>query len=141
MNDSISRILLWVSLFVFGCTAYDVHTTDTEANRKGFERHIKIKPTEEVSQVYYYADELGADVRYQLSFKCDKAWIEKILTKLSLKNAPADYSGLAPRVDLKWWNPESTKGKQLWINSENGYYRELWYSEEDSIAYYHEYSI
>ncbi|MCK5116663.1 MAG: hypothetical protein KAR44_08685 [Candidatus Aegiribacteria sp.] len=132
----------FVTTLLCGCTAYDVDTPDTAANRKGFERHLMLAPTDAVSQVYYYADEMGADVRYQLSFKCDKTTIDQIVTGLSLSQAPAEYNGLAPRDDLKWWKSDSIKGRTLWVRERTDeYYWELWYSENDSVAYYHEYSI
>jgi hypothetical protein len=130
------------AMLMCGCTAYDVDTPDTKSNRAGFERHLKTKPSAAISQVYYYADEMGADVRFQLSFKCDRKTIEQIVTTLSLAQAPPDYKGLAPRDDLKWWKPDSTKDRTLWIKEKkHEYSRELWYSERDSKAFYHEYSI
>jgi hypothetical protein len=134
-------VVIIAILLIYGCTAYDIGTPDSEANRKGFEQHLKLKPTEAVSQVYFYADELGADVRYQLSFKCNKEIINQIVTNLSLKQEPANNSGLDPRDDLRWWKPDSTSGRTFWKREEeNDYFWELWYSEKDNIAFYHEYS-
>ncbi len=125
-----------------GCTDYDVDTPDTAANRKGFERHFKLEPDEDVAQVYYYADELGADVRYQLSFRCGRETIDEIISRLSLAEAPEDHGGLAPRDDLTWWKPDSTSGRSHWVKERrNEHFWELWYSAEDGKAYYHEYSM
>ena len=46
------------------CTEYDLETAGTPANRKGFEDSFGFPADTNVSQIYYYADELGADVRY-----------------------------------------------------------------------------
>ncbi len=142
MFRQISTLFVIVAVCMVGCTSYDVDTPDTPANRKGFEQHLKIKPTETVSQIYYYADEMGADVSYQLSFKCDKKTIDQIVTKLSLIQATADHTRVNPRDDLKWWKPDSTKGRNLWVKEKkNEYYWRLWYSEQDNIALYYECSV
>ena len=133
-------LIIIISFTIYGCARYDVNIPDTVDNRNGFEDHLKIKPDETISQVYYYADELGSDVRYQLSFKCNKETIKKIISKLSLTSG--DYSGLAPRDDLTWWKPDSTKERTHWVKKINDkYYKELWYSEKDRTAFYHEYSM
>ena len=134
--------LLLSALFALsGCTKYDVDTPDTPSNRAGFSKHIGFDPGEEVSEVYYYADELGGDVRYQLSFKCNRDIAEKIRTTLSLSPAPQDHFVLAPRDDLKWWDENSTRDREHWIKvDDKKYYREFWFSEEDGRGFYHEYS-
>ena len=143
MNPLRVFILFSFSLLLAACTDYDVHTADTPANRKGFAKHLGFEPGSAVSEVYYYADELGADVRYQLSFKCPKEVAEKIIGGLSLQPRPDDYSGLDPRDDLKWWKPNSIEGLSMWIKRTQGgqYHREFWYCDEDGLAFYHEYSI
>jgi len=128
-------------LAIAGCTEYDVDTPDTSANRAGFARHLKISPSEAVKDVYYYADEFGADFRYQLSFKCDRETIDRIVDSLGLKKGADGYNGLRPRGDLKWWQPDSIDGRSLWIKKGDRHYFELWYSESDSTALYHEYSV
>jgi len=135
--------LLSISLLLAACTDYDVGTADTPANREGFTKHIGFEPSDDVTEVYYYADELGADVQYQLSFKCPKEVAEKIIRDLSLQPKPDDYSGLDPRDDLNWWKPDSTEGHPMWIKraKDGQHHWELWYSEENGSAYYHEYSI
>jgi len=136
-------ILLSFSLLWAACSDYDVDTADTLANRNGLAKHLGFEPGSDVTEVYYYSDELGADVRYQLSFKCPKEVVEKIIVDLSLQPKPEGYSGLAPRDDLKWWKPNSTEGLQMWLKEapDKQYFWELWYSEEEGYAYYQEYSI
>lgn len=142
MRHPLLLVTIFVTALVSGCTSYDIDTPDTTANRKGFERHLKITRTDAVTGVYYYADEIGADVRYQLTFKCDRKTIDQIINSLSLTQAPVGYEGLAPRDDLGWWKPDSTEDKTHWIHEKKDeYYRELWYSEDDGVAFYHEYSI
>jgi hypothetical protein len=108
------NISLWFGSFLVvallsSCTHYNVATADTLANRKGFESHFGFAPNNTVTNVYYYADELGADVRYQLAFQCPKATVDRIIAKLSLKSVPPDQaqSLLDPHDDLPWWKPDS----------------------------------
>jgi len=141
-NTVIAGLTLAVGMTMFGCSAYDSGTPDSPANRKGFERRLGFRPGEEISQVYFYADELGADMRYQLSFRCDKQMVENIISRLSLVPTPENSNGLDPRDDLPWWRPDSIKGRTHWMKEkENAYYWELWYSEDDQVAFYQEYSI
>ena len=143
------NISLWFGSFLIvallsSCTHYDVETADTPANRKGFESHFGFAPDNAVTNVYYYTDELGADVRFQLSFQCPKATADKIIAKLSLKSVPPDKaeSLLDPRDDLPWWKPDSIDNRDFWIKEkENEYYWQLWYSDKDGKAFYLEYSI
>lgn len=135
-------ILFLFSLLIAACSDYDVDTADAPVNRNGFSKHMGFEPGSDVTAVYYYADELGADVRYQLSFQCPKEIAEKIISFLSLQSKPADYSGLDPRDDLKWWEPNSTDTLPMWIKTakDGQYHWEFWYSEEDGRSFYHEYS-
>ncbi|HNW91838.1 MAG TPA: hypothetical protein PKM88_02895 [bacterium] len=122
--------------------SYDISTPDAIGNRKGFEHHFTFAPDTSVSNVYYYADELGADCQYQLSFKCDTATIERIINTIGLVEVTNHDTGLPPRADFTWWTPNSTKGRTLWVKETmDEYYWELWYSETDGTAFYHEYSI
>ena len=135
-------ILLWAGLLLSACTDYDVGTADTPANREGFVRHLGFQPGEQVVSVYYYADEFGADVRYQLSFECPPEIAEKIVAELSVRPGSEDDLRLYPRDDLEWWKPGATEGLPRWSTEggEGQHRREFWYSETDGRAYYHEYS-
>lgn len=136
-------IYFFFGLLMAGCTDYDVDTPDTPANRSGFIKHFGFEPAGGVTEIYYYADEFGADVRFQLAFKCPDEVAEQIIEKLSLLPSPDDDSGLDPRSDLLWWKPDSTNGRSMWCKQTNDgqYHRVFWYSKEDGRAYYHEYSM
>lgn len=141
-STTLAGLVAVFCVMTFGCSNYDLDTPDAPANRKGFEQHLGFKPGKEISQVYFYADELGADVRYQLSFKCNKKVIDSIISRLSLVPASETFHGLAPRDDLPWWKPDSIKGRAHWVKEKKDtYYWDLWYSEDDQIAFYQEYSI
>ena len=133
-----------VGLFFGACTHYDVETADTPANRGGFERHFGFVPDASVTKVYYYADELVVDASYQLSFKCSRETIKRIIDKLSLESVPPERADslLDPRDDLLWWKPNSIDKREFWLKEEeNAYYWQLWYSDQDQMAFYLEYSV
>ena len=133
-----------VGLLLGACTHYDVETADTPANRGGFEQHFGFVPDTSVTNVYYYADELGIDASYQLSFKCSRETVNRIIDKLSLESVPPERADslLDPRDDLPWWNPDSIDNRELWLKEEeNAYYWQLWYSDRDQTAFYLEYSV
>ena len=133
-----------VGLFFPACTHCDLETADTPANRGGFERHFGFVPDASVTKVYYYADELGIDASYQLSFKCSRETIKRIIEKLSLESVPPERADslLGPRDDLPWWNPDSIDNREFWLKEEeNAYYWQLWYSDRDQTAFYLEYSV
>ncbi|WP_269524856.1 hypothetical protein [Coraliomargarita parva] len=138
-----TALLLFASLMLSGCTDYAINTADTVANRDGFKAHFGFEPGPDVSALYYYADEFGADVRYQLAFRCPKPFADEIIRELKLMPSPANYSGLKPRDDLEWWLPSSTRDLPMWIHTPEKarYFREFWYSEAEGRAYYQEYSI
>ncbi|MFP6872133.1 MAG: hypothetical protein VCA55_01375 [Verrucomicrobiales bacterium] len=140
----ILSIALFAGMIFSSCTRYDLDRADTEANRRGFEQHFGFVPPGSVTGVYYYADELGIDVSYQLSFKCQRATVERIIRDLSLRPVPPGRVErlLDPRDDLPWWQPGAIDGRDLWIREEEQHYhRQLWYSERDQMAFYLEYSV
>ena len=54
-------------MVLVGCEPqYNHDQPDTAANRQGFEKHLGVPASDAVSNVYYYADALGADSTYQL---------------------------------------------------------------------------
>ncbi len=73
MKNKLQYLIFTIACaFMFtGCTSYDHDKPDTENNKAGFERHFGFEPTEDITNIYYYADELGIDQTYQLSFTCN----------------------------------------------------------------------
>ena len=73
---TIAVVALTVSACICGAfTDYDFDEPDTAANQEGFERHFGFAVPASVSDLYYFADELGADVKYQIGFKTDQETI------------------------------------------------------------------
>ena len=57
-----SILFIAMIAIINGCTDYDHDVPDTKQNKSGFERHLGFKPSPDVKNLYYYADEFGGDV-------------------------------------------------------------------------------
>ncbi len=129
-------------LALVACTDYDYDRPDTPANRTGFERHFNFPPPDSISDLYYFADELGADVKYQLSFQTDRETVARIVVELDLvQEEPPLKVGLARELD--WWNAERIEElPPYWKSNEDGdYYWYLWYDPQTQRAYFIEFSL
>ena len=92
ITRSVCSITLgFLVVLVSSCTKYDHDSPDTQANRDGFRRHIGFAPSDAVSKLYYYADELGADVSYQLGFETDRKTIDAVVVSLGLAQKQSDF--------------------------------------------------
>ncbi len=131
-----------LALALNGCTDYDFDEPDTPSNRKGFERHFGFAVPASVSDLYYFADELGADVKYQMGFKTDQETIDRIASALSLvQKEPESHVRLAREFD--WWDQDVTETlTPYWkSNQDDDYYWYLWFNPIQQRAYYIEFSL
>jgi hypothetical protein len=136
--------LLVLLVALAACTDYDHDTPDTEANRAGFERHFGFEAPSEVTDVYYFADEMGADVLYQLCFAAGPKTVDRIVTALDL--APAIKGrerGLGLAYEFSWWDEDDIHQATRYqkANNSQDYWRVLWYSEVTGRVYYLAYSL
>jgi len=136
--------LLVLLVALAACIHYDHDTPDTSANLAGFERHFGFEPPADVTDVYYYADELGVDVTYQLGFEAGPETVARIVAELDLTQAdtPGGF-GLGVARDFPWWDMEDIKQATLYqkTNTQRDYWRELWYSAATGRVCYLEYSL
>ena len=141
---SLIRFVSCVALLsgLVACTSYDYDKPDTSDNQKGFERHFGFPVPASVSDVYYFADELGADVKYQLGFKTDQATVDAIVAALELKQAEPEF-GVGIAQEFPWWDKDTVENlTPYWkSNSEEHYYWFLWYDSESQRVYYIEFSV
>lgn len=138
---SLGAIILGM-LLLSACTDYDYDQPDTPANRAGFERHFGFEAPESVSDLYYYADELGADVTYQLGFTVDRATVDRIVAELDLMQGEIVFNATFAR-EFDWWNVDTVEALTPygWRNDDEDYYRFLWYDPAARRVYYLEYSL
>jgi hypothetical protein len=129
-------------LLLSACTNYDYDQADTPANQAGFERHFGFPTPTSVTDLYYFADELGTDVLYQLGFKTDPETIEKIVAELDLIQQEPDLQTNLAR-DFDWWDNTVIENlTPYWKhNTDNDYFWFLWYDPDNQQAYYIEYSL
>jgi hypothetical protein len=137
------NILVVALIGVICCTPYDYDKPDTPANQKGFERHFGFAVPETVSDLYYFADELGADVTYRLGFKADQKTIDKIVSDLHLIQDEPELVGPRLVYEFPWWDEEDIGNlTPYWkSNSKKDYYWLLWYNPATERAYYIEFSL
>jgi hypothetical protein len=108
-------------------TDYDFDQPDTPANQEGFEQHFGFPAPASVSDLYYFADELGADVKYQLGFTTDQETVDRIVSELDLTQGKPtlDCTGLVREFD--WWEKGVVEGLTPWFDSssQRAYYIEF----------------
>ena len=116
---------------------------DTGYARSGFREHIGYSALSSVSELYYKADDLGIDSRYQLRFKTsDAELVDRIVERSQLsesvdKGSTSSYhAGPGP----EWWEAESEKRKNARSYSRgagtNNRYWHLWYDESTGLVWY-----
>ena len=139
------RWIGWLLLLIvlIACTAYDHDVPDTEANLAGFARHFGFTVPADVTDVYYFADELGADVLYQLGFEASPETVARIVAALDLAPSISETTGLELAYDFPWWDETDIEQATGYRKSteERDYVRALWYSERTGRVYYLEYSL
>lgn len=123
-------------------TDYDIDQPDTSANKEGFECHFGFPVPASVSDLYYFADELGADVKYQLGFITDQETIERIVSELDLTQGEPTFSCTGLIYEFAWWEKDAVNGlTPYWkSNQDNDYYWFLWFDPSSQRAYYIEFS-
>ncbi|MGC4103826.1 hypothetical protein [Ferruginibacter sp.] len=120
---------------------YDIDKPDTKSNRERFKDYLKIDINENVKEVFCYADFLGADYKIQMSFKCDTATVNKIISVNKLYKQ--DFRG-GRNLDnqFPWWNEKRIDSIRPYIMSiEDELYKFLWFDPQSGKAYYLEYSL
>jgi hypothetical protein len=144
MNAALFRLpgLIILLVVLAACTAYDHDTSDTAANLEGFECHFGFAAPPDVTDVYYFADEMGADVLYQLGFEAGPETVARIVSALGLAQTASEEIGLGLAYTFPWWDEQDIQQATLyWKSSEDqDYWWALWYSEATGRIYYLEYS-
>jgi len=134
---------LFALLIANGCTHYDYDIPDSPANIKGFERHFGFQPPTDIEDLYYFADEMGVDVLYQISFKSKPETVSRIVDNLGLSSADCEYDVDNLVYDFPWWNVIEIQHSECFskLNNSQHYYKILWYNQSTQRVYYLEYSL
>ncbi len=117
---------------------FNSYTPDTKFNKKRFEEFFGFAPTEDVKEIYCFADEMGIDSKYLFSFKCDPSTKNKIVDRLHLtKGNQVDNFSRGLWQSFAWW--DSVKIETLppyYLKTENRDYQYLWFDEKKNAVYY-----
>ena len=126
-----------------GCTPYTHDKPDTAPNQQGFARHFGFSPPADVTELYYYADELGIDAKYQLGFKADRSTVDRIVSSLDLKKPDKGFVEERIGTEFPWWTRSDFKDlKPYWKRSSDGKaFKYLWYDESKKQAWYLEFDL
>src|SRR5262245_170211 len=110
---------------------YTANKPDTSENIKGFEIRFGFSPTADVTELYYYADTLGIDGKYQLGFKANLSTIERIIAENSLQQTD-DCGPPTFAAEFTWWkSSELAALESCWIGGVEGKSTQyLWYDEQ-----------
>ena len=126
-----------------GCEPqFDHDRPDTDANKAGFRRHFNFSAPATVTNLYYWADGLGADIKYQLGFTAGQETIDRIVAELHLEKNDLDSSALFSH-DFDWWSMDEIESLPVFSKKVDGkdYYKYLMYDSESRHAYYLEFSM
>ena len=121
-------------------TRVDADKADTAANITFFRRRFGLPPGRAYTGIVCLADELGADVWYQVFCTCDAASMRQIVKALGLQPAPAESLPATPREMPPGWPAGVTTDLPAWSRQEFRRYRTLWFSEQQGRLYYLEYT-
>ena len=132
----LSLILL---IFTISCNEPDYNTRipDTKGNKDCFVRYLNTKPSDDVKDIYCYADYLGGDHMVLISFYCDSSTVQKIVSEKQMSKANEKGGGLIFGEEFKWWDK---KRIEIIIPFQEGR-RYIWYDSLSKRAYYLEFSI
>ena len=127
------------------CTDYDHDVPDTAPNLRGFERHFGFEAPPDVTDVYYFADEMGVDVLYQLGFEAGPETVTRIVKELDLTQSTSASDGPSPDLayEFPWWDEQDVqRATRYWkSNAGHDYWWALWYRAPTQRVYYLEYSL
>ncbi len=122
---------------------FDAYKADTKHNKKRFKEYLEVDLTQDINEIYCYADFLGIDYKVLFSFNCDSATIKKIVDKKGLKLSESDKdNGFAFIDEFDWWDEQKISTLKPYVEGvEYEYWKYLWYDSENGKAYYLEFSL
>jgi hypothetical protein len=140
INNTVPAYLL---LFTFtitflSCASNSSDSPTPKVNKNVFFDFFKFEPTPDVRDFNYYADEIGIDASYWISFGCDDSTIQKIHKSLELhegKEGRGLFGGLNSSP-TKWWDTTFIFKAIPYIKVEEPIYWFLWYDKTKKKAYF-----
>ena len=140
-NGTESLLKAWLTLVcALVGTRVDPDNADAPANIRFFRRRFGLPPGQAYTGIVCLADELGADVWYQLVCTCDGASMRRLVQALGLQPASAESLTATPREMPPGWPAGVTTNLPAWSRQEFRRYRTLWFSDQQGRLYYLEYT-
>jgi hypothetical protein len=105
-----------------------------------FHRLIGFPPNEDVKELNVYANELGIDASYWISFKCHDSTVKKIVNQLRLKERKNVHRGMFGGLNsepTKWWDTSFVFQAKPFerIDEDARLFWYLWYNKNNNMAY------
>jgi hypothetical protein len=122
---------------------FDSDIADTEANKARFKDFLKVELTQNVKNVYCFADAVGIDADYMFAFQCDTNTVHKIIQANNLKPDTANLDNMfSLQHDFDWWDKKriSQLPKYVWFDGRS-YYKYFWYDSTEGKAYYFDFDM
>ena len=84
---------------------FDKSNPDSESNKKRFKEYLKVELSKDIKNIYTFGDFIGIDYKVLISFNCDTATLNKIVsTKEMLVSTTKNDEGLLFLEEYPWWN-------------------------------------
>lgn len=122
---------------------FDPYTADSKFNRLRFEDYLKLKPGDDVRNIYAYGDFLGIDYQVMLAFECDTSFAQKIIrTNGLVLSLETDKKDLISGASFDWWPKDQLAAlPQFKKGEDDKYWKILWVDSHAQKAYYLEFSL
>lgn len=132
---------LFILFLIVSCTNFNTDKPDTRSNISGFKNIVDVPKTEDIKDIYFFADELGFEPLYQFSFTCKPSTIVNIINRHHLtkvqKRENDYYNGVGQQ--FKWWDRLHVDSLNLhWkrFDSTANNVKELWFDPKNSKGYF-----
>jgi hypothetical protein len=115
---------------------FDPIHPDTRFNKKRFTEFFGFSPTQDVTNLYCYSDELGIDASYYFSFKCNETTLQKITEDLKLTNDLTSVGLGGFDLNYDWWDNDKIEAIRPLTRQDGSLYWYLWYDKENGQVYF-----
>lgn len=134
-------VIFFISFVLASCTNSDPDKPDTRSNISGFNNIVDVPKTDDIKDIYFFADEFGFDPLYQFSFSCNMATIYRIVNRHDLTQVQRkeDDFYLGVGQQFNWWDCKYVDSLDLhWSRFDSSVYQvtDLWYDAKNSKGYF-----
>ncbi len=131
-------LLISLASGFFSCGGDNSKNPVPTVDNKVFNDFFKFDLPADVKNFNYYADELGIDASYWISFDCDESTVKKIHQILDLHEGEAGrglFGGLNSYPTL-WWDTTFLFNARPFTKREEQIFWFIWYDKKNRKAYF-----